>query len=265
MENLTEPLAMATLLLSVLAFIATIFPGKRMRRLKVSGAAFLAFVGLALFAPWPRPEGLNAEASATNSPEPASTLKEPQKSAQDAQQERKAKEYHEKITAEFAEIDAFAAKDFTSNVTSILLAVEIMNAFTKSYAEGERLILSPEQKATRGSYRKKISEMQNKALPTLRDAYGPAMREALWEVDGEAKTKGTGFRTVEFINAAFAANRNIKTANDDLMPTLMKLRFTRAEYKWYRGESGFTYYNLPAPKDGDIVTWGPKGRFTLLD
>lgn len=100
-----------------------------------------------------------------------------------------------------------------------------------------------------------IAKKQAAALPALRDAYGPALRQQLWEYDGKARTIGKGFRTIEFVAAEYAANRNIKASQEAVYPVLMKLRFTRAQYKWFDQASEYQYYELKPPADADVVVW----------
>ena len=90
------------------------------------------------------------------------------------------------------------------------------------------------------------------------------MRRQLWEADGSARTIGAGYRTVEFVSATFARNANIKQIHTEIRENLMMLRFTRAQYKWFRQASEFSYYALEVPKDSDIVKWESGGRYRVL-
>ncbi len=90
------------------------------------------------------------------------------------------------------------------------------------------------------------------------------MRKQLWEADGKASTFGPGFRTIEFISAAFAANRNIKEIHEKMHLALMMFRFTRAQYKWIDANVEYSYYTLEPPKDGDVVIWSKDGSFRVL-
>jgi hypothetical protein len=76
-------------------------------------------------------------------------------------------------------------------------------------------------------------------------------------------TFGPGYRTIEFISAAFAANRNIKQIHEQFYPTLMKFRFVRAQYKWLDANVEYSYYDFVPPKDGDIVTWSKDTSFVV--
>ena len=82
------------------------------------------------------------------------------------------------------------------------------------------------------------------------------MRTQLWEADGSARTFGTGYRTVEFVNVAFARNANIKQIHQQMVENLMLLRFNRAQYKWFKEASEYSFYTLESPKDTDLVKWG---------
>lgn len=148
-----------------------------------------------------------------------------------------------------------ASFDFTGELETaddIAASLVMFDVFATAAAE---MPSTEDDRAARTKYIANLSAVQRKVLPVLRDKYGPAMRQALWEADGKARTIGTGYRTVEFIAAAFAANRNIKSTHETMYPSLMKLRFTRAQYKWFDQASEYTYYTLEPPPDGDVGTW----------
>lgn len=287
MEILAALIAVTAFIWSIVALVAAIFPGNRKLRLKHSGAAFLIFLGLAIFGPRTSPEELKARATLANQDAavapPETAPPEARAASEDAgptataapasprpdpllqRQEREAADYADLVAAETAIVKAFNAREFTKDAQTILIAVEVLNAFARTYADGSKFGLSSEQQAARSAFKRAVSQKQQQALPLLRDAYGPAMRRALWEVDGEARTIGTGFRTIELVNGAFAANRNIKKTQDDMRLTFMKLRFTRAQYKWFARASEYQYYTMSPPSDGDLVIWDRNGNFTKLD
>ena len=91
------------------------------------------------------------------------------------------------------------------------------------------------------------------------------MRQRLWIADGSARTIGAGYRTVEFVSGGFARNANIQEFHLEVRESLMNLRFTRAQYKWFQHASDASYYTLEVPRDSDIVKWGNNVRFTVLD
>ena len=174
-------------------------------------------------------------------------------------------DYMERLDSATALLEGFKAKDFTSDIKSIMFAVEMLNSSAAVYDRGGPLSLTAEQQQRRKKLRNLVSQRQKDALPVLRDAYGPVMRKELWEHDGKAKTFGSGYRTVEFVNGHFAANRNIKAFHEEALPVLMKLRFTRANYKWIDAATEYSYYTISPPADGELVTWRTNGDFAPID
>ncbi len=133
------------------------------------------------------------------------------------------------------------------------------------YEEGDKLDLNDKARQKRQQFRQLLVRKQAEMLPAMRDAYGPAMRRQLWEADGSARTVGAGYRIVEFVSVAFARNANIKQIHTEIRENLMMLRFTRAQYKWIKQASEFSYYDMEVPKDSDIVKWESGGRYRVLD
>lgn len=165
------------------------------------------------------------------------------------------------------ELDSMAdvdPKSYMSDSTNLAIGLALIQAWVEIYKEGATIDLTDNQERRRQEFKDAIIRKQTQMLPVFRDGYGPIMRRALWEVDGKAKTFGTGFRTVEFVNGIFAANRNIKQAHESTRPMLMMLRFTRAEYKWFQQAREFSYYTLEPPRDDQLVDWNANGSFSLV-
>lgn len=169
--------------------------------------------------------------------------------------------YSERLTEALAAVASFKVETLTTSVEGIGLAVGLFNEWAKLLNEGSGTVMSDETAAKRNELVRALRKTQTAALPILRDQYGPAVRKVLWEDDITARTIGAGFRTIELVGALFAANRNIKKANDTLYPMLMRLRFTRSQYRWYDGADKYTYYKLSPPADDAIVVFYGEGGF----
>ncbi|MGQ2989743.1 MAG: hypothetical protein ACT6RD_07495 [Brevundimonas sp.] len=104
------------------------------------------------------------------------------------------------------------------------------------------------------------SAKQRADFPVLRRAYGKIIGRAMWEQDVEVIVEGSGNRTIRFIAAMFAANRNIGSAQSGASQHLHKLRFGRSQYEWYRGSEG-QVYSLEVPSDSAVGEWAA-GDFT---
>ncbi len=173
--------------------------------------------------------------------------------------------YLEQLDRELASLPGVSASKFTDSVSEINMGLVLIGTWNLLYENGDSLNLDAEGQKKRQRFKELLVRKQAEMFPVLRDAYGPAMRSQLWEADGSARTLGAGYRTVEFVSAAFARNANIKQIHAEMFENLLMLRFTRAQYKWFDQASEFSYYTLEPPKDTDLVTWGSGARFQLLN
>lgn len=183
----------------------------------------------------------------------------------EAEQAAKVAAYIEQLDREIASVPGVQATKYTGDATTINTGLLLIGAWALLYEEGDKLDLNDEARQKRQQFRQLLVRKQADMLPAMRDAYGPAMRQQLWEADGSARTIGAGYRTVEFMSAAFARNANIKQIHLEIRENLMMLRFTRAQYKWIKQASEFSYYDMEVPKDSDIVKWESGGRYRVLD
>lgn len=182
-----------------------------------------------------------------------------------AEQEAEIAAYIAQLDREIASIPGLQATKYTKDMRSINMGLVILAAWAAIYEDGDKLQLTEEAQAKRKQFRRAVVSKQIELLPALRDAYGSVMRKELWEADASARTIGKGYRTAEFVSVAFAANANIKKIHTDLQEHLTLLRFTRAQYKWFKQASEYSYFTIDVPKDSDIVVWEKNGRYRVLD
>lgn len=173
--------------------------------------------------------------------------------------------YVQMLEREIAAIQKVTISKYTKNVKSINAGLLLIGAWGLLYDQGEDLALPNELEKKRQMFRRLVSQKQQEMFPKMRDAYGPAMRQQLWEADSSARTFGTSFKTVEFVSASFSRNLNIKQIHSEIVDNLRMLRFKRAQYKWYKHASEYTYYTIDAPKDADLVLWVANGGYQILD
>ncbi|HDZ53555.1 hypothetical protein LCGC14_0045100 [marine sediment metagenome] len=174
------------------------------------------------------------------------------------------KSYLDMMDREMADLKKFNVSQYTSDVDTINSAVLLQNIWVMLYEEGKQYRDDPAVKTKHDAYRRQIVSTQKRMLPVLRDAYGPAMRKLLWEADGSARTIGAGYKTVEFVAASFARNANIKETHTEIRDMLVRLRFTRAQYKWFKQASEYSYYTMDAPSDQELVIWEGNGNFRVV-
>lgn len=124
------------------------------------------------------------------------------------------------------------------------------------YERGSEMVLDEESRDLRSRLKERISSKQIRIFPKLRDKYGPLLRDKLWIDDGSANTVGKGYRTIKIYHGSFALNREIQELHTELMPLLISLRFTRAEYHWVDSEyAEYVWYEMEPPKDSELGTW----------
>lgn len=180
-------------------------------------------------------------------------------------QEEKKSNYIEKLQREIEGFGDFTIDTFLDSKDSIMFGVALFGAWALIAEEGEDFSLNAEEASLLDKFKSEASSAQVKALPKLRDAYGPAARKTLWEHDISARTVGSGFRTIAFVGGAFAANKNIKEFQSSLSETLHQLRFNKSTYKWYKEADEFTYFDLDSPDDTKLIVWLSGGRYREID
>ena len=177
----------------------------------------------------------------------------------------KVAQHIEQLDREIASIPSTSAAKYTETVEQINVALILFGMWNLLYEQGVNLDLGPEGQKKHQRFKSLLVRKQAEMFPALRDAYGPAMRRQLWEADGSARTIGAGYRTVEFVSATFARNANIMQIHTEIQENLMMLRFTRAQYKWFKQASEYSYYDLDPPRDTDLGEWQANGRFRKVN
>jgi hypothetical protein len=181
-----------------------------------------------------------------------------------AKEEDRAKPYIKRVERELKGLSNFSVDTYTQSKESIILGTVLFGAWAKIIEESKEYQLSSKQKVLIDKFRSRVSRIQVSSFPKLRDAYGPAVRKSLWEHDMSARTYGSGFKTLELVGAAFAANRNVKKFQESISELMHMLRFKQVRYKWYKGADKYNYYNMSSLPDRDIVVWLEGGRYRQI-
>lgn len=173
----------------------------------------------------------------------------------------KHKSYVELLQREMDSLEDYTVDTYLDTKESIVLGASLFLTWAKIAEEGSSYTLNDNEKKILREFKKKVSIVQKNALPRLRDAYGPALRKVLWEYDMSARTIGSGFNTIEFVGGAFAANRNIKQFQLNIIDTLHLLRFKQSRYKWFKEADEYTYYSIESADDSALVVIEKYGIF----
>lgn len=174
-------------------------------------------------------------------------------------------DYSDRVSSLLGVLRSMQAADYTQSMDMIGLALGAFRAGAEAIDDGRDLDLDDAVAAEREALRRELGRRQAAILPALRDALGPILRKQLWIENGSARTIGAGFRTVEFVAAAFASNRNIQSIQEEMHGLLMEMRFTTARYRWFEQQQDYTYYTMKPPADGDVVIWTGTGRWRPVE
>ncbi len=164
--------------------------------------------------------------------------------------------YINRLKKEIDGIDKYKVEKYTDSKDSIIIGIALFSAYAILVEDGNNLPLNKEEQKLLKSFKDKVSATQVKAFPKLRAAYGTVIDKILWENDISVSVFGSGARTIDFIGARFAANRNIKEFQVNAVgDTLRNLRFERAQYKWYKDVKEYQYYDLKSFEDNELIIW----------
>ena len=193
-------------------------------------------------APAATPAG--SEASAANQSSTASTTSD-----------QKAR-YIAQLHREVASLErGFNIAPYLDSKDNVMMGLVLFSAWATIYEEGKKYELSDEDEALRRKLRNLVLAAQQKALPRLRKAWSQALNKSLWEVDITASALGGRSETLELVGAIYAANANKRSSMKELWEALMLLRFKRIQFKWFKYEDEFTYWQVPSPTDKDLIVW----------
>lgn len=245
------------------ALVFAIFPGNRKRRLKSSGIAFAVFIAAIIGGPSIERAASDEELRDAGVSSRQELLE--MRGQEEAEQAAAAVDsYSESIAYLLDSTEEWTVSEFTESHETILFFLALVDVVTEAIEDGQNMELNSEQAQARQALRQLLSRRQAQIFPAIRDAYGPILRQRLWEHDGYVRTIGTGYRRIEIVNGAFAANRNIADFHQSVRDTLLQLRFTRVDYKWFREAREFSYYTLEPPTDGTVGRWNG-ARFSPVE
>ena len=69
----------------------------------------------------------------------------------------------------------------------------------------------------------------------------------------EVEVFGNNSKTIQFTGGIFANNKNKQETQETLSEMLNLLRFKKVNYKWYKYDDEYTYYELDSKNDNEIT------------
>lgn len=141
-----------------------------------------------------------------------------------------------------------------SDLADVWAREKILGDLARELFTASKLPLDAEQRAAWTRMKAALAQKQPSVLAAMRRGFGAQLREKLWLNDIRAGVAGSNATKLQFTGAIFAANANIKAAQDVYSSPTRKLRFKQTEYRWSQGSAG-TAYLLEPPSDREIGYW----------
>lgn len=110
-------------------------------------------------------------------------------------------------------------------------------------------IESENDKALKGQWEKKLKAIQIKNFPKARQIWAANCKQEMWKQDVDVNFSG---KTITFVGGIFAANANKQAAYEAIADALRDLRFKRCNFKWYKYDDNYTYWNISSKDDGEL-------------
>lgn len=157
------------------------------------------------------------------------------------------------IERELASINKGVKIGNGENIAALQMDVVLFGAYWKVIQEGEQST-EIETKKIATQLKTKVVELQSKGFPVLRKKYTEFAKNLLWEQDIEVYTTNNG-TILNLTGSTFATNKNIKDTQVAINEIITLLRFKQVQYRWYKGQDEFTYYNIESVKDTEPVSF----------
>ena len=100
----------------------------------------------------------------------------------------------------------------------------------------------------------RVAKLQVSEFPKMRAEYVKISAKELWRNDIDVYASGG--RTKKYINLTggmFAANANKQDFQNQIHEVLQLFRFKQARYRWYKGDTEYTYWDIDSKDDSAPV------------
>ncbi|MFZ4401484.1 MAG: hypothetical protein ACOYO1_15720 [Bacteroidales bacterium] len=169
--------------------------------------------------------------------------------------EDKLSKQKEQLETELKSInDGIDFSSYRGSVESLQLEIAIFGTWAKIIKEGFESG-NPEIVKLTKQLKTKVENLQQKQFPLIRKEYTKIAANKLWEEDVDIYSNGTGNKIINFTAALFVTNKNKQEFQNPIYEILNTFRFSQSRYRWYKGESEYTYYKVYEGNDSDLVSF----------
>ena len=171
---------------------------------------------------------------------------------QDTVKELSDEDFKNQLQREIDGMENFDGSTYKESIDGLTIEVVLFSAWANRINDAEK---SSDQEINNlgKELEQKVKQIQIKEFPLMRKSYGEIVGATLWEHNIDVKVFGTSNNTIELTGALFANNKNIKDTQAEIQEMLQLLRFDRIDYKWYKYDDDYTYFDLESYRDNEII------------
>lgn len=159
----------------------------------------------------------------------------------------------DRIQKEIDSLDKpFDSTTYRKDNLSLQLEVALFSGYAKIINQ-YKSNTDPEIKSLLSKFEKKVSQLQINEFPKIRKAYAGFLADTMWENNIEIEAGGSSNKTITFTGSIYANNKNIADSHSIVLENLKTLRFTRANYKWFKYDEEYTYYKIDSYPDSKVT------------
>ncbi len=164
---------------------------------------------------------------------------------------KKEEEIKQRIQKEIDSIKSFDGSVFRGSNSAHMLELAIFSSYASIIGQYKNYPNDSIKKLV-SELEKKVSQLQVNEFPKLRKDYVDIIRKAVWEHNIDVSYGGSLNKNITFTASMFASNANIKEVHVDYLEAFSLLRFTRANYKWYKYDDEYTYFTIESEPDSKV-------------
>lgn len=167
------------------------------------------------------------------------------------QEQERVKKAVDRMNKEIDWINKYNWSTYRDSVASIQIEIALFSAYA-SIVDEYINDSNPTIKNLATQLKTKVSNLQKKEFPQIRKAYADLVSKTMWEHNIDVLAKWTWYSTIELVWWIYANNKNIKDSYVLIADMLKLLRFDRANFKWYKYDDEYTYYDIESLSDDKV-------------
>lgn len=157
----------------------------------------------------------------------------------------------ERINKEIDSITKYDWSAYRDSVTSIQIEIALFSAYASLVDEYINDV-NPTVKKAAIQFKARVSALQKKEFPKMRKSYADLVGATMWEHNIKVATLWNSNSTIELVWGIFANNKNVKESYLLLSDMLKALRFDRVNFKWYKYDDEYNYYDIESSPDDKV-------------